>query len=36
MLDNIKAMGYKYSTLGALTVSVADVVVPPEKKPHPA
>ena len=31
MLDAIKAMGYKYSTLGALTVSVADVVVPPEK-----
>ncbi len=32
MLDNIKALGYKYSTIGALTVSVADVVVPESKK----
>ncbi len=32
MLDSIKAMGYKYSTIGALTVSVADVIVPPVKK----
>ena len=33
VLDNIKAMGYKYSTLGAVTVSVSDIIVPPEKKP---
>ncbi len=33
VLDNIKAMGYKYSTLGAITVSVSDIIVPPEKKP---
>ncbi len=33
VLDNIKAMGYKYSTIGAVTVAVADVIVPPEKKP---
>lgn len=33
MLDNVKAMGYKYSTIGAVTVAVADVIVPPEKKP---
>ncbi|MDD6883123.1 MAG: DNA-directed RNA polymerase subunit beta', partial [Eubacteriales bacterium] len=32
MLDNIKALGYKYSTRGALTVSVADIIVPPEKQ----
>ncbi|MBR6891424.1 MAG: DNA-directed RNA polymerase subunit beta', partial [Clostridia bacterium] len=32
MLDAIKAMGYQYSTKGALTVSVADVVVPESKK----
>ncbi len=32
MLDNIKALGYKFSTRGALTVSVADVVVPECKK----
>ena len=32
LLDYIKATGYKYSTLGAITVSVADVQVPPEKK----
>ena len=33
VLDNIKAMGYKYSTLGAVTVSVSDIIVPPEKAP---
>ncbi len=32
MLDEIKALGYKFSTRGALTVSVADVVVPGSKK----
>ena len=32
LLDNIKALGYKYSTLAAITVSVADVIVP-ETKP---
>ena len=32
MLDAIKAMGYQYSTKGALTVSVSDVVVPESKK----
>ena len=32
LLDAIKAMGYKYSTKGAITVSVADVIIPPEKK----
>ena len=32
LLDYIKSTGYKYSTLGAVTVSVADVQVPPEKK----
>ncbi len=31
VLDNIKAMGYKYSTIGAVTVSVSDIIVPPEK-----
>ncbi|MBQ2816306.1 MAG: DNA-directed RNA polymerase subunit beta' [Clostridia bacterium] len=31
MLDMIKAQGFKYSTRGAITVSVADVVVPPQK-----
>ena len=31
MLDNIKALGFKFSTRGALTVSVADIIVPPEK-----
>ena len=34
VLDNVKAMGYKYSTIGAVTVAVADVIVPPEKKPR--
>ena len=32
MLDRVKAMGYKYSTIGALTVSVADIKIPPAKK----
>ena len=31
MLDDVKALGFKYSTRGALTVSVADIIVPPEK-----
>jgi DNA-directed RNA polymerase subunit beta' len=31
MLDTVKALGYKFSTKGALTVSVADIMVPPEK-----
>jgi DNA-directed RNA polymerase subunit beta' len=31
MLDEIKALGYKFSTRGALTVSVSDMTVPPEK-----
>ncbi|MGI6018183.1 MAG: DNA-directed RNA polymerase subunit beta' [Marvinbryantia sp.] len=30
-LDNIKAMGYKYSTRAAMTVSISDMTVPPEK-----
>ncbi len=32
MLDKIKALGYKYSTKAALTVSVSDMTVPPEKE----
>ena len=32
VLDYIKATGYKYSTRAAITVSVADVSVPPAKK----
>ncbi|MDO4838755.1 MAG: DNA-directed RNA polymerase subunit beta' [Clostridia bacterium] len=32
VLDNIKALGYKYSTVGAITVSVADIKVPDCKK----
>jgi len=31
VLDAIKATGYKYSTLAAITVSIADMTVPPEK-----
>ena len=31
VLDNIKALGYKYSTVGALTISIADMTVPDEK-----
>jgi DNA-directed RNA polymerase subunit beta' len=32
VLDLIKAMGYKYSTIAAMTVSMADITVPPQKK----
>ena len=32
VLDNIKAMGYKYSTRAAMTVSISDMTVPGEKK----
>jgi DNA-directed RNA polymerase subunit beta' len=31
VLDAIKALGFKYSTRGAVTVSVSDIQVPPEK-----
>ena len=31
MLDELKALGFKYSTIGSLTVSVADITVPKEK-----
>ena len=32
VLDDIKALGYKYSTIGATTVSVADIKVPSAKQ----
>ncbi|MGB3367921.1 MAG: DNA-directed RNA polymerase subunit beta', partial [Acidaminobacteraceae bacterium] len=32
MLDHIKEMGFKFSTRGAITVSVSDMIIPPEKK----
>ena len=32
LLDNIKSLGYKYSTKGAITVSISDVIIPAEKK----
>lgn len=32
VLDNIKSLGYKYSTRGAITISVNDAVIPPQKK----
>ena len=32
VLDDIKAMGYKYSTLAAMTVSVSDMTVPERKE----
>ncbi len=31
VLDQIKALGFKYSTLGALSVSISDMTVPKEK-----
>ena len=32
VLDNIKAMGYKYSTRSALSIAVYDMTIPPKKK----
>ena len=32
VLDAIKALGYKYATVGSLTVSVADIKIPPMKQ----
>ena len=32
VLDNIKAMGYRYSTRAAMTVSVSDMTVPAQKR----
>ena len=34
VLDRIKALGYKFSTRGAVTVSVSDMVVPEAKKQY--
>ncbi|MCI8650632.1 MAG: DNA-directed RNA polymerase subunit beta' [Anaerotruncus sp.] len=31
VLDRVKSQGFKYSTQGAITVSVSDAVIPPEK-----
>ena len=31
VLDDVKAMGYKYSTRAAMTVSISDMTVPPQK-----
>ena len=31
VLDNVKAIGYKYSTQAAMTVSISDMTVPPQK-----
>ena len=32
MLDHIKEMGYKYSTIGAITINVFDMEIPADKK----
>jgi DNA-directed RNA polymerase subunit beta' len=32
MLDHMKAMGFKFSTRGAITVSVSDMIIPPKKQ----
>ncbi len=34
MLENIKAMGYKYSTQASFSISVYDMTIPPEKKDY--
>lgn len=32
LLDDVKAMGYKFSTIGAITVGVSDMEIPKEKQ----
>jgi len=32
VLDKIKELGFHYSTIGAITISVSDIIVPEEKK----
>jgi DNA-directed RNA polymerase subunit beta' len=32
MLDHIKNLGFSYSTKGAITISVSDMIIPPQKK----
>jgi DNA-directed RNA polymerase subunit beta' len=32
MLDKVKSLGYHYSTIGAVTVSVSDMIIPDEKE----
>ncbi|MDR2502379.1 MAG: DNA-directed RNA polymerase subunit beta', partial [Oscillospiraceae bacterium] len=32
VLDNIKSLGFRYSTRGAVTISIADMTVPDEKR----
>ncbi len=34
VLDLIKALGFKFSTKGAITVAVCDAVIPPQKKEY--
>ncbi len=34
VLDKIKAQGFHYSTVGAVTVSVSDIMIPPEKQEY--
>ena len=34
LLDDVKAMGYKYSTIAAITVGVSDMEIPKEKKQY--
>ena len=34
VLDDLKAMGYHYSTIGSISISVADMVVPEKKKEY--
>ncbi|WP_195238533.1 DNA-directed RNA polymerase subunit beta' [Romboutsia sp. 1001285H_161024_C4] len=34
MLDHIKSLGFKFSTRGGITVAVADMKIPEEKKDH--
>ena len=34
VLDNIKSLGFKFSTKGAITISISDMEIPDEKKVH--
>ena len=34
IMDRVKALGYKYSTLSGITISISDMTVPPEKQDY--
>ncbi|HHU83914.1 MAG TPA: DNA-directed RNA polymerase subunit beta' [Clostridiales bacterium] len=34
MLDDIKSLGFRYSTLSGITIAISDAIIPPQKKEY--